>query len=211
MRWGYLSTLWLSLFSFFSVGAIAKNPPTTVKVEIEKYKGRWHELARLPNRFQKGCISSRADYAPINNSTQISVSNVCKTNSTIKQVKGKAYPVKPNDHGKLKVSFFWPFKGDYWVLYVKEPTKNVPGSAEQDRGDGRYQLAIVGTPDRKYLWLLSRSKTLTQTDCTTFFEVAKNNGYKQAVLDKLIWSNDNSCDRHKRHVTAVAPSDSTNH
>ncbi|MBU0967054.1 MAG: lipocalin family protein [Proteobacteria bacterium] len=116
--------------------------PTADYVDIKRYTGRWYEIARYPHRFENGCLDVTADYEMQDDGT-IQVVNQCLLageGGKIKKAVGKARIVDPSTNAKLKVSFFWPFSGDYWILYV----------------DPDYQHAIVGAPARKYLWILSR-------------------------------------------------------
>lgn len=123
-----------------------KHPPleTVGKVDIEKYKGTWYEIARFEHRFEKGCKNVTATYE-LREDKQIKVINRCtdiKSNKS-KEAIGVAYATDTTN-SKLKVSFFRPFYGDYWIIDL----------------DKEYKYALVGSPDRKYLWILSRSKTI---------------------------------------------------
>lgn len=115
-------------------------------VDLNRYKGTWYEIARYPNKFQEGCFESRATYA-LSEDGKISVLNECYKGSAqgeLKSASGKAWIVDPQTNAKLKVSFFWPFSGDYWIIEL----------------DDNYQYAVIGHPERKYLWILSRQKTM---------------------------------------------------
>ena len=119
-------------------------------VDIERYLGKWYEIALYPNWFEKGCFRSTAFYEKLENG-QIKVTNQCRMHGTdgeLNEAIGIASIVDTKTQAKLKVQFFWPFKGDYWII-------------GQDKD---YQYAIVSEPDRQYLWILSRSPTMdTQT------------------------------------------------
>lgn len=115
-------------------------------VDLSRYTGTWYEIARYPHTFQTGCISSRATYA-IRDDGRLSVLNECyegSDKSKLRSAKGKAWVVDTNTNAKLKVSFFWPFSGDYWII---------------DLGKD-YEYAVIGHPERKYLWILSRSQVM---------------------------------------------------
>ncbi len=116
--------------------------------EIEKYMGKWYEIMRLPNKFEEGLEDITANYQ-LNEDGTVSVTNegrLISDRSRIKQAKGKAWIPDITKPSKLKVSFFWPFSGDYWVLRV----------------DPDYTYALVGDPSGKFLWILSRERRLDQ-------------------------------------------------
>ena len=124
------------------------SPPLNVVsyVHLSRYTGTWYEIARYPHKFQKGCIESRATYT-LRDDGKLSVLNECfedSDRSKIRSAKGKAWIVDSITNAKLKVSFFWPFSGDYWIIDL-----------------GRdYEYAVIGHPDRKYLWILSRTQVM---------------------------------------------------
>ncbi len=115
-------------------------------VELKRYAGLWYEIARFPNSFQKGCVGSRATYA-LRDDGRVSVLNECYDGSfgaKLKSAKGTAWVVDGKTNAKLKVSFFWPFSGDYWIIDLA----------------GDYSYVVVGHPKRRYLWILSRTRTM---------------------------------------------------
>jgi apolipoprotein D and lipocalin family protein len=120
-----------------------KSLETVTYVDLNRYVGRWYEIARYHHRFQEGCVGSRATYA-LRDDGRIGVVNECYDRSfsgKLRSVKGKAWVVDKETNARLKVSFFWPFAGDYWIIDL-----------------GRdYEYAVVGHPNRKYLWILSRT------------------------------------------------------
>jgi apolipoprotein D and lipocalin family protein len=117
-------------------------PQPAKSVELNRYLGRWYEIARYEAPFQKGCEGVSADYSLRNDGT-IKVVNSCRkggVDGKLEQAVGKAKIVDTATGAKLKVSFFGPFYGDYWVL---------------DRADD-YSWSIVGEPSGRYLWMLTR-------------------------------------------------------
>lgn len=116
-------------------------------VDLTRYAGRWYEIARLPNSFQKKCADAvTADYT-MRADGKIEVINQCrKASGEYATAKGKAKIVDKKTNAKLKVTFFWPFYGDYWILDVGP----------------NYEYAVVGEPGRKYLWILSRSPRMDE-------------------------------------------------
>lgn len=118
-------------------------PQPAKAVELDRYLGKWFEMARYEAPFQKGCDGVTADYAlrDANDSgAKISVVNSCTKDGKLTTADGKAKIVEGSGNAKLKVSFFGPFYGDYWIL---------------DRADD-YSWAIVGEPSGRYLWMLTR-------------------------------------------------------
>jgi apolipoprotein D and lipocalin family protein len=149
-----LKCMLLALLLFLSASCSAFNktdmePLIVVDyVDLNRYAGVWYEIARLPHRFQKGCVSSMATYTPLADD-KLSVVNQCREGSTtgkVRSVKGVARVVDTQTNAKLKVSFFWPFYGKYWII---------------DLGSD-YEYAVVGHPSRKYLWILSRTPEMDE-------------------------------------------------
>ena len=123
--------------------------PTVPHVNLHKYSGLWYEVARLPTRFEKGCQHVTAEYK-VRPDGKVDVLNTCHKeglNGPVETAKGIARTMDAT-YSKLKVSFFWPFEGDYWIL-------------DLDFAD--YQYALVGTPSRENLWILSRTPHLERS------------------------------------------------
>ena len=112
---------------------------TVPKVDMEKYSGKWYEIASYPQWFQKGCHCTTAEYT-ISEKGYVIVENRCNKDSVkgkSSYIKGKAFVEKNSGNAKLKVQFFWPFKGKYWII----------GLADD------YSYAVVSHPNKKYLWI----------------------------------------------------------
>jgi apolipoprotein D and lipocalin family protein len=129
-------------------------------VELERYLGKWYEIAHLPAKFQEGCDETTATYT-LSEDGNISVLNECKKNGKVKKAKGKAKVVDKATGAKLKVTFFWPFYGNYWIIKLGE----------------KYDYAVVGTPDFKYLWILSRTPRMDSKLFSELTEFAKTKGF----------------------------------
>ncbi len=147
-----------------------KNPPLEVApyVEIEKYMGEWYEIARMPASFEKNCFGAKAVYS-LRKDGSVKVQNTCRIGSLdgkLKEATGKAYVVDKATNAKLKVRFFWPVKGDYWILEV---------------GD-HYEYALVGEPSREYLWILSRKPYLRQRTIDKLLARAQDSGFDTSTL-----------------------------
>jgi len=115
-------------------------------VDVEKYMGKWFEIATIPMGFQKDCTGTSATYT-LNPDKTVRVFNQCFEKSLDgpeNSIEGKAWVVDAATNSKLKVQFFWPFSGDYWLIDL----------------DDNYQYAVVGHPSRNYLWVLSRTPQL---------------------------------------------------
>ena len=152
-------------------------PPQAVdQVDIQKYAGKWYEIAHLPMYFQRKCVSNISAQYTVNADQTMVVLNSCRIeNGEMISSEGVAYP-QNQGNSKLKVSFLppglrWiPFtRGHYWVLRV----------------DQEYKVALVGGPSTKYLWILSREPQLDEAIYKSYLETAKYYGYDITKLIKL--------------------------
>ncbi|MBC6605514.1 lipocalin family protein [Hymenobacter sp. BT188] len=140
-------------------------------VDLGRYMGVWYEIARLPTRFEKGCQHVTAEYS-LRPDGKVAVINSCRKNSPtgpLEIARGVARVVDSKTNAKLKVSFFWPFEGDYWILDL----------------DPEYQYALVGEPGRENLWLFSRTPQLAQPVREQLIAVAQSAGFP---VEKLIFT-----------------------
>lgn len=161
----------LFCFTILLTACSSKNLPlqTVQKVELNKYLGTWYEIARFEHFFERDCKNVTANYSMMNEET-IKVINRCtkiQTNAK-KEAIGRAYAIDETN-SKLKVSFFRPFYGDYWVLMLDE----------------NYKYAVVGTPSREYLWILSRNSKLDEKIKNEILEKLPSLGFDTS---KLIWT-----------------------
>ena len=133
------------------------------EVDLKRYQGKWFEIARLPNRFEKSCERNVTATYTLRSDGGITVLNSCqKADGKTKSIEGRAKLAdKRGPNSKLKVTFFWPFYGDYWIL-------------ELDRD---YRWALVGAPDKKYLWILSRTPKLDEGTYQQLLESARGQGF----------------------------------
>jgi apolipoprotein D and lipocalin family protein len=147
-------------------------PPTTVaSVDLARYAGSWYEIASKPMIFQRGCEGTTAVYTAQANGS-ITVENTCrKKDGTTAKAVGRAKVVPGTGNAKLKVNFFGPFWGDYWVLALDEKD---------------YRYALIGGPDRRYLWILSRTRTMDQTTLTKLTSIAQAQGYDLSDLSLTV-------------------------
>lgn len=141
--------------------------PIVPAVDLGRYSGALYEIARLPNRFQAMCVSdTRATYHP--NGKGVLLVNECRTaDGRIEQATGVAKWVEGSAGAKLRVSFFRPFYGDYWILEL----------------DPDYRWALVGEPGRNYAWILAREPVLDETTLEGLLAQAAALGFeRQAFL-----------------------------
>ena len=148
----------------FASAAAADKPLEVVpSVDLQRYLGTWYEIATIPHFFQKDCVAVTAAYS-LRQDGDIDVLNTChkKTlDGPVKTAKGKAWVVDQATKAKLKVRFFWPFSGDYWIIEL-----------DQD-----YQWAVVGAPDRDYLWVLCRTPRMDEVLYSDLLNKAAAKGF----------------------------------
>lgn len=159
----------ISLFLFGVVtGSATAEPPRTVDhVDLERYMGRWYEIAALPNFFQRNCVrDTTADYSLRNDGT-VEVANRCETeDGEVDEARGVARPADPANNAKLEVSFvnvfgkqlFW---GDYWIIGL----------------GADYDYALVGTPSRRWGWILAREPKPSRQRIESWLERLREQGY----------------------------------
>jgi apolipoprotein D and lipocalin family protein len=120
--------------------------PTVAYVDLQKYAGKWYEIASIPQSFQRGCHCTTAEYS-LSEKGYVIVENRCNRGSVRGKesyIKGKAFVVANSGNAKLLVQFFWPFKGKYWIIDLADD----------------YSYAVVGHPNRAYLWILARKPSM---------------------------------------------------
>ncbi len=152
-----------------------ENPVQTVaSVDIQRYLGVWYQQAFYPARFQKADCGKvvTAEYSLLENG-KIRVINTCYADAEGKVVKNrakaKAWSVDPSN-SKLKVMFFWPFKGDYWIVKLDQQN---------------YSYTVVSDPSREYLWILTREKTFDRNTYQEIVDWLHSNGWN---IDRLVFT-----------------------
>jgi len=169
-----------ALVAMFAVHDSAKSadsdtlPPlqTVPRVDLSRYMGTWYEIASFPQRFQKGCVASKATYSLLKDG-KAGVLNECRNQTLdgkLRNAKGTAWVVDKNTNAKLKVRFFWPFSGDYWII---------------DLGPN-YEYAVVGHPKRTYLWILNRKPQMDANTYQGILERLKAQRYDVTRLQKTL-------------------------
>jgi apolipoprotein D and lipocalin family protein len=157
--------------SIFGLAYSQQKPSVVSAVDLKKYAGTWYEIARLPNYFERKLKCVTANYT-IRDDGKITVLNAGyyisdpskKTSST-----GVAWLPDKNVPAKLKVQFFWPFSGNYWIIYL-----------EKD-----YKYVLVGDPSFEYLWILSREKKMDDATYNMLLKKATENGFDIKPIIKV--------------------------
>ena len=160
-----------------AAGCKAENPEFNVTIEntvqeldLDRYLGKWYEIARFDHSFERGLVGATANYS-ITEDGKIKVVNTGYKDSfdgKFNQAEAKAYRPDENYPGALKVSFFLFFYSDYWVLDLDE----------------NYTFALIGSKKEKYLWILSRTPEMAPADLQRVLNKAVSLGYNTG---NLIW------------------------
>ncbi len=169
LRKNMIITLLPILFAPLFPSASAAQALTTVpSVDLERYAGKWYEIASYPQSFQKRCHCTTATYTPSPKGFVI-VENRCNRDSASGKptsIKGKAFVVPGTGNAKLSVQFFWPFTGKYWIIDLADD----------------YSYAVVSHPSRKNLWILSRTPRMDAAVYENILARVKAKGLDPAKL-----------------------------
>jgi apolipoprotein D and lipocalin family protein len=155
--------LFLITMLMMSSAQSQKSPSVVSTVDLNRYKGLWYEIARLPNFFERKLKCTSATYTlredgritVLNKGNYLSDPEKSTSSKGVAWIPDKKYPAK------LKVQFFWPFTGDYWIMDL----------------DKEYRYVLVGDPSAKYLWILAREKKMDESTYNMLLQKAINNGY----------------------------------
>lgn len=150
-----------------------KELETVPYVDVKKYMGKWYEISSFPQRFQKGCSCTTAEYF-LNDNGTVKVINSCNKEGERKVAKGKAFVKDKVTNAKLAVQFFWPFKGKYWIIDLAND----------------YSYAVVGHPNREYLWILSRTPQMDKSVYDDILKKVAAKGFDTTMLkvtDQNCW------------------------
>jgi apolipoprotein D and lipocalin family protein len=140
--------------------------PVVDKVDVARYLGTWHQVAWIPNSFQGDCVSdTKATYSL--DGADLRVLNQCKDAAgKMTEAIGIAKIVEGSNNAKLRVSFFRPFYGNYWVLAL----------------DPDYKWVLVGEPKREFGWVLARDNKLDAATLNRILDRAVSLGYERAAF-----------------------------
>ncbi len=144
-------------------------------VEIDRYAGRWYEIARYPNSFERNCQGVTADYTPLPNG-RIQVVNTCRAGAPdgqARQAQATARVIAGSNNARIAVNFA-PIPlpagdGNYWILYLDEG----------------YQHALIGEPSGRFLWLLARTPRITPQARAALEAAAAAQGYDLTMLEEV--------------------------
>lgn len=158
----------ITILSFLSCNSVPSGVSAVENFNTERYLGQWYEIARFDHRFERGLSNVTANYT-LNEDGSIKVLNrgYNKEKNKWKESLGKAKFVGDKTKAQLKVSFFEPFYGGYNVIYI----------------DNEYKYALVCGPSKKYLWILSRERTIPEEIKQQLLKIIDENGFDKTKLE----------------------------
>lgn len=158
----------LFIFLGFSSCSSKTTLSTVASVDLKRYSGTWYEIASYPQFFERGCSNVRATYTA--KDRYIEVFNQSLKKGKPNDIKGKAFVVPENGNAKLKVQFFWPFKGDYWIIDLADD----------------YSWAVVSDPKMKTLWILSRTPKMDEVLYNLLIEKLVKTGFDKEKIVRMV-------------------------
>ena len=160
-----------SILTACSWRSMEQQPLQTVPyLDINHFLGQWYEIASIPIFFQAHCVCTRSYFE--RKDDHFEATNICRDSSPhgeIDEANAEAWIAPGSHNAKFEVQFIWPLKNDYWIIYL-----------DQD-----YRHAIAATPDRKYLWILSRSPHVTEAQYQLLVEKASERGFNLNYLKRI--------------------------
>lgn len=171
MKKEIIATTALAGIGIAALALATKNPPleTVDHVELERYLGKWYEIARFSQSFEEGCTNSTAEYSMLADG-KIAIINTCFVSGKPKIVEGWASVTDKKSNARMKVQFEWPFSGKYWIIALAHD----------------YSYAVVGHPNRKYLWILGRKPVMDIMTYNHLVLVAAGKGFDIRKLVKTV-------------------------
>ena len=140
--------------------------PAVKEFDVNRYCGKWYEIARLPNWFEKGMEQVTAHYS-LRKDGMVNVVNTGIKNGKKRSISGVARLVGEPTEGELEVSFQWPFWGSYRIIQL----------------DRDYTIAVVCGNSWDYLWILARSPEISLADLNKILEFLRQRGFDTAKLE----------------------------
>ena len=169
-----LSVIFSAVAALVMTGCSMKNRtdhiPAVTGFDLPRYMGTWYEIARYPHRFEKGLSHVSATYSLLPNGKVQVINKGILPDGSRRSIKGVAAACPPAGSGELKVSFFRPFYGAYRIVYLSP----------------EYDLAIVTSSSKDYLWLLSRKKEISADQKAFFLHWMREHDFS---VKPLIWVN----------------------
>jgi apolipoprotein D and lipocalin family protein len=171
-----ISAFFLFVMAVFSVPASAADLKTVPYVDMDKYLGRWYEIAKYPNRFQRQCVGNTMATYSLKPNGRIEVLNEClKTNGKVESATGEARIADKKSNAKLKVRFapgflsFLPFVwANYWIIDLAPD----------------YSYAVIGEPKREYFWILSRLPEMQEEKYVEILKRVEAMGFDPTKVDR---------------------------
>lgn len=167
-----IKNLLLAVPVLLAATAVKKDKPEAITdIDLRRYAGKWYEIARLPVFFERKLKCTSAEYT-LRKDGKLAVVNsgyFIDDPSKVKAAKGIAWVPDSRSPGKLKVMFFRPFAGDYWIMEL----------------DNDYRYVLVGEPSLKYLWILAREKTLDEDTYKRLLDKAVANGFDVSEIIRV--------------------------
>ena len=159
------------LFGSFLLAGCTAAPQGIMPVDnfdLDRYLGTWYEIARLDHRFERGLSQVSATYSKRSDGGVDVINRGFNSQANKwKEAKGRAYFIGEPDVARLKVTFFWPFYGGYNVIELDQEN---------------YSYALICGPNKKYLWLLARTKILDAGIKESLIAKAKALGFNTSEL-----------------------------
>ncbi len=144
---------------------------TVEYVDVKRYMGTWFEIARFPQRFERGLVGVTANYTLLPSGKVRVVNSGYENdfNGKLRTARGSAKVVDPLTNAKLKVTFFWPFAADYWIIELGKD----------------YEFAVVSEGSRSYLWILSRTPQMKEEVYSELLKRLQEKGFDLSRLEKV--------------------------
>jgi apolipoprotein D and lipocalin family protein len=136
---------------------------------LSRYTGLWYELAHLPNKYQEGCQNSTTTFSQRNDG-EIDILNSCrdKHDGSLHHANGRGWVIDKQHNARLKFSFIWPFRSEYLII---------------DQGK-EYEYSVICSPDRKRLWVISRTPTVSSDILEGIIQNLEKQGFNRDNLVK---------------------------